>query len=82
MITSLMQFTKYGKINPLSIRIFTGMSPLTALFIDKSFTRPLTKSSFTGLNGNLFEVVIFFQYFHSHNKGSNKRNSLNKGPFS
>ena len=63
MITSLMQFAKYRKINPLFISIFTGMSPLTALFIDKSFTRPLTKSSFAGLNGNLFEVVIFLSIF-------------------
>ena len=63
MIPSLMQFTKQRKINPLSFSIFTGMSLLAALFIDKSFTIALTKSSFTGLNKSLFEVVNFYLMF-------------------
>ena len=39
------------------------MFPFAALFIDKSFAIPLTKSSFTGLNKNLFEVVNFYLMF-------------------
>ena len=63
-------------MNSLSFSNFTGMPPLAALFIDNSFTIPLTKSSLIGLNENLFAVLIFcliyvtlgwslfFQYCH------------------
>ena len=39
------------------------MSPLAALFVDNSFTMPLTKSLLIGLNEILFTFLIFYLIF-------------------
>ena len=50
----------------LSFSSFSGMSPLAALFVDNSFTMPLTKSSLIGLNEILFAFLIFlFDIFNA-----------------
>ena len=56
-INSLIQFVRKSKEKSHYFKVFSGISPPTALFEDKSFTMSLTNSSETGLRKKLLVIL-------------------------